>query len=85
MTEIVKLSMLYFYRKDQKGEKIMTKFDVYVEGIEERRKKEKERIVDAWILRSLRTRTKEEVLLSLSDILFLGKQRPIKEKEVVFF
>lgn len=63
----------------------MTKFDVYVEGIEERRKKEKERIVDAWILRSLRTRTKEEVLLSLSDILFLGKQRPIKEKEVVFF
>ena len=63
----------------------MTKFDVYVEGIEERRKKEKERIVDAWILRSLHTRTKEEVLLSLSDILFLGKQRPIKEKEVVFF
>ena len=63
----------------------MTKFDVYVEGIEERRKKEKERIVDAWILRSLRTRTKEEVLLSLSDKLFLGKQRPIKEKEVVFF
>lgn len=63
----------------------MTKFDAYVEGIEERRKKEKERIVDAWILRSLRTRTKEEVLLSLSDILFLGKQRPIKEKEVVFF
>jgi hypothetical protein len=63
----------------------MTKFDVYVEGIEERRKKEKERIVDAWILRSLRTRTKEEVLLSLRDILFLEKQQPIKEKEVVFF
>lgn len=63
----------------------MTKFDVYVEGIEERRKKEKERIVDAWILRSLHTRTKEEVLLSLKDILFLGKQQPIREKEVVFF
>lgn len=63
----------------------MTKFDVYVEGIEERRKKEKERIVDAWILRSLRMRTKEEVLLSLGDILFLGKHRPIKEKEVAFF
>lgn len=63
----------------------MTKFDVYVEGIEERRKKEKERIVDDWILRSLHTRTKEEVLLSLKDILFLGKQQSIKEKEVVFF
>ena len=63
----------------------MTKFDVYVEGIEERRKKEKERIVDAWILRSLHTRTKEEVLLSLKDILFLGKEQPIGEKEVVFF
>ena len=85
MTDFVKLSMLYFYRKEQKRGKIMTKFDVYVEGIEERRKKEKERIVDAWILRSLRTRTKEEVLLSLRDILFLEKQQPIKEKEVVFF
>ncbi len=45
----------------------MTKFDGYIEMLEEKRKLAKEAEVDSWLMQSLRTRTKEEVLKELSD------------------
>ena len=46
---------------------MMTKFDGYMERVEERRKMEREAEIDGALLCSLRTRTKEEVLKELSE------------------
>ena len=45
----------------------MTKFDGYMERLEEKRRLEKEEKMDEWFLRSLQTRTKEDVLKELSE------------------
>ena len=45
----------------------MTKFDGYIERLEEKRKVEKEEKMDEWFLRSLQTRTKEDVIKELSE------------------
>ena len=45
----------------------MTKFDGYIERLEEQRKVEKEEKMDEWFLRSLQTRTKEDVIKELSE------------------
>lgn len=45
----------------------MTKFDGYMERVEEKRKLAKEAEVDIWLMQSLRTRTKDEVVKELSD------------------
>lgn len=49
----------------------MTKFDGYMERVEEKRKLAKEAEVDIWLMQSLRTRTKDEVVKELSDNLTL--------------
>lgn len=60
----------------------MTKFDGYVEKIEKRRQAEKDRALDAWLLHSLRTRSKEEVLIEMQKILHL---LPAVENHALFF
>lgn len=45
----------------------MTKFDGYIERLEEQRKVAKEEKMNEWFLRSLQTRTKEDVLKELSE------------------
>ena len=45
----------------------MTKFDGYVERLEEQRKVAKEEKMNEWFLRSLQTRTKEDVIKELSE------------------
>ena len=45
----------------------MTKFDGYMERLEEKRRLEKEEKMNEWFLRSLQTRTKEDVIKELSE------------------
>ncbi|MBR6703565.1 MAG: hypothetical protein IKL76_03280 [Clostridia bacterium] len=45
----------------------MTKFDGYMERLEEKRRIEKEEKMNEWFLRSLQTRTKEDVIKELSE------------------
>ena len=45
----------------------MTKFDVYVERLQEKRKVEREAAINAELLRSLKTRTKGEVITALYE------------------
>ena len=45
----------------------MTKFDGYMERLEEKRRLEQEEKMNEWFLRSLQTRTKEEVIKELSE------------------
>lgn len=45
----------------------MTKFDGYMERLEEQRKVAKEEKMNEWFLRSLQTRTKEDVIKELSE------------------
>ena len=45
----------------------MTRFDGYVERLEEKRKREQEEKMNEWFFYSLQTRTKEDVLKELSE------------------
>ena len=45
----------------------MTKFDVYVERLQEKRKTEREAAINAELLRSLKTRTKGDVVATLYE------------------
>lgn len=45
----------------------MTKFDGYMERLEEKRRLEKEEKMNEWFLHSLQTRTKEDVIEELSE------------------
>ena len=45
----------------------MTKFDGYMERLEEKRRLEKEEKMNEWFLRSLQMRTKEDVIKELSE------------------
>ena len=45
----------------------MTKFDCYVERLEEKRREEREAGVNAELLRSLKTRTKQETVAALYE------------------
>ncbi len=45
----------------------MTKFDGYMERLEEKRRLEQEEKMNEWFLRSLQTRTKEDVIKELSE------------------
>ena len=45
----------------------MTKFDGYMERLEEKRRLQQEEKMNEWFLRSLQTRTKEDVIKELSE------------------
>ena len=45
----------------------MTKFDEYMERVEEKRKMQKEAEVDSWLMQSLQTRTKAQVIKELKE------------------
>ena len=46
---------------------MMTKFDCYVERLEEKRCKERERAINDELLRSLKARTKQEAVAALYE------------------
>ena len=46
---------------------MMTKFDCYVERLEEKRRKERERAINDELLRSLKARTKQEAVAALYE------------------
>lgn len=58
----------------------MTKFDLYVERTELRRKLERENALNETLLRGLQTRTREESLTSLFNELVI----PLGVKSIVF-
>ena len=63
----------------------MTKFDCYIEKMEERRQAEAEHRVDEWLYQSLTTREKREVLKELVNGLFFSVKTSVsQQKEAVF-
>lgn len=63
----------------------MTKFDEMVERKEEQRMQRKNEEWNTWLLQSLKTRTKEEVLRSMFELLIfpLGAKTILAEKELM--
>lgn len=51
----------------------MTKFDIYIEEMEQRRQEERNRAINEELLWSLRTRTREEVIADMVSILSENK------------
>ena len=62
----------------------MSKFDEGVEKMEERRAQRKNEEWNAWLVNSLQTRTKEEVLRSMFELLVfpIGTKSILVEKEL---
>ena len=63
----------------------MTKFDLYIEKMQERRQTEAENRIDAWLYESVTTREKKEVLAELANGFFFQVKRTVfTQKEAVF-
>ena len=62
----------------------MSRFDEVVEKMEERRVQKKNEEWNAWLVNSLQTRTKEEVMRSLFELLVfpIGTKSILAEKQL---
>ncbi len=84
MTTVVKFYMVYYVQKIKNEGKRMSRFDEYVERREEERNRERYARLNAMIERSLKTRTREEVVLELLGgvyIPFTSEQLPLAAGE----